>query len=656
MKRIFYVIMAAALLAVSCQEKTVEPELTLNSPAEVTVAQAGDIVTVEFSTNVEWTASLSTKDWATLNSASGTAGVSTIKVTVLKNDSEDARSCDLTISAGTKSVKVKVNQLQKNAIYVETTEYEVSDAAQQLEVKVLSNADYTVEPMVDWIKFVSTKASIESTIVLDIEANKGEAREGSVLVKGAENIELTIKQKEFVPYFNLVGFDDYGYMYAPVTGGTVYFQVQTNVAFEMTTYDDTFTWQHVSVKEETENGFIYTVEIDPNTKGYDARESYVKFVSEEYQVPVLDEAGEPTGETEAFVARAYFLEDGNVQVPWMQDFTWDLYNESHRYSMAVAGDYLLVSTGLGVKAFSKAGGAFVGNLELPDGFVPTGITNDDAGNIVVSFGGDYPLLEDWSLDVENQKPLDVYVVSKENFASLMGGADVSSCFTHLFQYYDGFYGYGLDNIRVTGDATKDACVTMVSAGGSPGGSYAVCWEIKDGVCTSESSYTDYVTLLWTSEIWSSANLVARTIGTTCEGGIYAIGYDGNYNLHYNATMSSANWQEVFVTGSSWAEGYNAMDFIEWNGHKYAAILGMSYFGKCDWGYMPSYLFLLNIDDPAAPVLVSKQECYMNQDEAAGMFVYGSTTDVCLEVEGDNLAAYVFDSGISRYLKVVYPKL
>ena len=656
MKRFFHVIVAAALVAVSCQQKTVEPSLTLNTPEEVTVAQAGDIVTVEFNTNVEWTASLSTKDWATLNSASGTAGLTTIKATVLKNDSEDARTCELTINAKTKSVKVKITQLQKDAIYVETTEYEVSDAAQQLSVKVLSNADYTVESMADWIKFVPTKACTESAVVLDIQANKGEAREGSVLIKGAKTVELTIKQQEFVPYFNLVGFDESGRIQVPVAGGTVEFQVQTNVTFKMTTYDDTFTWQHVTVKEETKDGFIYTVTIDPNNSGYDDRESYVKFVSEEWQIPVVDEEGEPTGETEPFVTRAYFLEKGNIQTPWSQDFTWDLYNESHRYSMATAGDYLLVSTGLGVKVYSKAGGAFVANLPLPEGIVPTGITNDDAGNIVVSVGGDYPLLEDWSLDVDNQKPLEVYVVRKEDFASLIGGGDISSCFIHIIHYYDGFYGYGLDNIRVTGDATKDACVTMVSAGGAPGSSYAVCWEIKNGVCISEDSYTDYVTLNWTTEIWSSAYLVAKTVGITCEGGIYAIGYDGNYNLHYNNTMSSANWQEVFVTGSSWAEGYNAMDFIDWNGHKYAAVLGMSYFGKCDWGYMPSYLFLLNIDDPAAPVLVSKQECYMNQDEAAGMFVYGNTTDICLELEGGNLAAYVFDSGISRYFKVVYPNL
>ena len=440
-------------------------------------------------------------------------------------------------------------------------------------------------------------------------------------------------------------YTDQSYFEPSAKGETINFKVISNVEYTTKCYEDTFTWMHV-----TNDGDNFTVTIDPNN-GYDPRESYIKFTTSALQVPVLDENGEETGETEDLVVRVYFEQEGSLVTSWRQDFTWDLYNESHRYSTALAGDYLAVSTGLGVRLYSKADGSFVQDISSALPFAPTGITNDDAGNIVISVGGDFPLTDTWELDADAQQPLQVFYLPNGS----MDAADAKL----LFTYYDGFYGYGLDNIRATGDVTKDACITMCSAAGSPGGSYAVAWEIKDGVATTADTYTDYVTLSWTSEIWASYNLVAKHIGTTVDSGILCIGYDGNYNLHYNAGMSSANWQEVLVTGSSWAEGYNALDIIDWNGHKYAGFIGMSYFAFADWDYdgtvddyMPSYLWLVNIDDPANPVVVSTSEYYADPSN----FCYGSTTDLCLEVEGNDLAAYVFDSSASCYLKVVYPAL
>lgn len=653
MKKIFAILMAAAVLAVSCQpEEKIDPSITLNTPAEVTVATDGEVVTVEFTTNVAWTASLSNTSWATLSASSGEAGTEKTKVTVLKNDTEDSRTLDLTITAESAKQVVKLTQLQKNALSLVSEETEISCDAQNVTFKVLSNINYTVTSDVDWITVTTTKAAVESEVTLAVELNKGDAREGTVTVKGeGKTAVFTVKQGAFEPVFNIKGTDEDGYLYIPVEGGTVYFQVQSNVEYTYKTYEDgSFPWQHVSF-----DGEIFTVKIDAND-GFDPRTSYIKFTVPDILVDVLDDNEEPTGEQEALVARVYMLQDGNIATSWRKEYTWDLYNESHRYSTAIAGDYLLVSTGLGVRAYSKADGSFLMDISSMLPFAPTGITNDDAGNIIISVGGDFPLNDDWSLNTEAQVPLQVYVLPADKITD-------PTAAKLLITYYDGFYGYGLDNVRCTGNALEDACITMMSAAGSPGSSYAVCWEVKGGsVAAAEDGtnpYTDYVTLGWTSEIWNSANMVCKQLGTTVNSGIFAIGYDGNYNLHYNSTMSIANWQEVLVTGSSWAEGYNAMDMIEWNGHKYLGFIGMSYFAYADWdydgvvdGYMPSYLWLVNIDDPAAPVTVSTMEYYADPDN----FCYGSTTDLCLEVEDGNLAAYVLDSGASCYFKVVYPAL
>ena len=647
MKKYLMIFPALAILATACQEKEVTPELSLTTPSEVTVQTEGEIISVGFTTNVDWTASIDNSNWS-VTPTSGAAGNVNIKVTALPNESDDPAIATLTISAKSLSQKVTFTQLQKDCLSLEKESIEITDLEQNIEVKVLANVSYTVESDVEWLKYVETKGAVSSTAIVAASANTGEAREGHLTFSGAgKKVEFTVKQAAFAPFFNVKGTDEDGYVYAPVSGGTLYVQVQTNLEYTYKTYEDSsFPWQHVTVSDDG----IYTIVIDAND-GFDARTSYIKFTIPYIQDPVLDDNGEPTGETADHVERVYIAQDGNIQNTWSQDFTWDLYNESHRYSMATAGDYLIVSTGIGVQVFSKKDGSFVMNLTSSLPFIPTGITNDDAGNIVFSTGGNYPLSEE-----EEYVPLQVWALPAADIMNISAAKKVIT-------YTNGWYGYGLDNIRVSGDIFKDAVVTMISAAGWAAGSSIVCWEIKDGAAAvneyGENSYTDYVGLPWTSEIWASYNMVAKHIGDNLNSGVLTIGYDGNYNLHYNPSMSGANWQEVFVTGSSWAEGYNALDIIDWNGHKYAAFIGMSYFGKVDWGgtgeysYMPSYLFLMNIDNPSAPELISKLEYTMTPGD---MFVYGATTDICLEVEDGGLAAYVFDSGVSKYMKVVYPNL
>lgn len=644
MKKVFMMIAALAVLATACQKPEVDPELTLTSPSEVTFNTDGGIETVSFTTNVPWTASIDNSNWS-VNPASGNAGTVTVKVTALQNESDDNVSATLTITAKgeTKSTNqtVKFTQLQKDCLSLDKDSAEISDAAQSLEIKVLANVSYTVESDVDWLKYVETKGAVASTAVVAASANTGDAREGHLTFSGAgKKAEFTVKQAAFAPYFNIKGTDN-GYVYAPVNGGTLYVQVQTNLDYSYKTYEDgSFPWQHVSKSDDG----IFTIVIDAN-KGFDPRTSYIKFTIPYIQDPVLDDNGDPTGETEDHVERVYIAQDGNLATPWRQEFTWDLYNENHRYSMAIAGDYLVVSTGIGAKVYNKKDGSFVLDLTSMLPFIPTGVTNDDKGNIVLSTGGNYPLAEG-----DAYIPLEVWAISADKLTDITAAKKVLT-------YTNGWYGYGLDNIRVSGDIFGNACITMISAAGWDGGSSIVCWEVKDGNVAvdenGENPYTDYVGLPWTTAIWASYNMVAKHLGDNVNSGVFTIGYDGNYNLHYNSSMAGANWKEVLVTGSSWAEGYNAIDFIEWNGHKYASFIGMTYFAKPDWGgTMPSYLWLVNIDDPENPVTVSCMEYTISEEN----FIYGATTDVCLEVEGDNLVAYVFDSGCSCYFKVVYPKL
>lgn len=650
MKR-FLLLIGLALAAIACQ-KPVVPELTITSSTDVTVSSAGETISVQFNSNVPWIASLSSGSWATASPTSGEAGTCTVKVSVMANDSSDSRNVELTITARgeeeAKTGKVNITQLQKNSIVAPGEAISVDCNAQTISVALQSNVNYSATSNADWIKVLTTKSMTETKINLEIALNKGGSREGTVTVTGdGASANITVSQAEFVPVFEVTGVDDYGYLYVGVDGGDASFSINTNMDWNITTYDS-FDWAPFS----GENG-SYKFSVKPNN-GFDPRTAYVKFVTSDIQDPVYDDAGEPTGEYTDHVERIYVSQDGRVAEEWSVDFSWDLYDANSSYTAVLAGGAFIVSSGAGVFAYDTASGASLGQLPLT--VTPRGITHDDAGNVVFFTGGDYPFDENWGLDAAAQTPLDVYVLPADKITD-------ASAAKHIIHYANGWYGYGLDNIRVTGDATKDACIDMITAAGWAGGSSIVSWEVKNGEVAldewGQNGYTDYVSLPWTSEIWASRNMVAKHIGNNVNSGVFTIGYDGNYNLHYNPSMSGADWQEVLTTGSSWAEGYNAMDCITWNGHKYLSFIGMTYFGKTDWGagdgnwqYMPSYLWLVNVDDPSAPVTESCLEYYMTVDN----FVYGSTTDVVLAVEGDDLCAYIVDSGVSLIKKVKYPKL
>lgn len=622
---------AAAIFAIACQPKEQPtPSITLSTPAEVTVPVEGDIVTVGFTTNVDWTASLDNKAWS-ITPASGSQGTVALKVTAPQNDSNDPVTATLTIRGDKASATVKFTQLQKDGLIVPTDPIEVDETEQVINIPIKTNVDVKVSTNVDWLTFVETKGLVDKTVSIKVAANDEEEREGIVMISGAkQSFEITVKQAAFEPFFEI---DNYSF---DVTkdGGEFTFNVTSNTEWTAKDYhDSTLPWQKAEITKDGNNAVV-KVTIEANDS-YDARESYVKFTVPAIQDPVIDEeTGEPTGEYQDHVERVYFEQEGTLVLGWRQEFVWDLYAETSDYSAAVAGDYFLVSTGAGVFAYAKADGTYLGKIELP--ITPKEITCDDAGNLVAFVGGEY----DPEACVPGD-PLEVYVLPADKMTD-------PTAVKRIINFIDNFWGYGLGRIRVTGDVTKDACVTVVSGGYTE--NYVLAWEVKDGeVAVDEDGYTpiaDYVGLPFTTDVWSSVQLVAKHLGTTVDSGLFYIGYDSNYNLHYNNSMTGANWQEVLVTGSSWMEGYSSIDYVEWNGHKYIGFIGMSYYPE--WG--PSYVWIANIDEPAAPAVIATTPIY----QAPDLFCYGSTTDLCLEIEGGDLVAYVVESSTACVGKIIYP--
>lgn len=425
-------------------------------------------------------------------------------------------------------------------------------------------------------------------------------------------------------------------------GGKVNVKILTNFVCEVQKYDSFETWAPVTI---TKGDHQLDIEFDVAAySGFDDRSAYVKITAEGVDL----------------VVRFYVEQAGSLQLAWTQNFFWGMFPDGTRESISEVGDYIIINCGKttqstgGALVFNKSDGTYVKTLEIPS---CTGITNDDAGNIIVSTGGNYPLEEG-----QEYIPLQVFAFTKAQAAAIIANGTLPEGTAPIISYYNGFYGYGLDNLRVTGDVTANAVITLCTSGGYAD-FYAVDWNIVNGVSTAaENSYSSCTALPnflpedYSMGIWTSFAIVAKHTGTSDQSPLYYMGYDNNYNLQYLATPTG-EWAEVFVTGGEGNEGYNCMDIIEWNGHKYISFVATAYFAWVDWDgdgtyeHCPGYLYLLNIDDPANPVLESKYEYWCDPEN----WQYGNCVDVHLSLEGENLVAYVADSATSQYMKVVYPK-
>ena len=653
----FFALLSVVLLAAACQ-KTIVPELTVTT-ADQTIAAEGGTVTIDFTTNVAWTASVSGGSWATLSTPSGEAGAGKVKVAILKNESTDAREATVTISAaGTEEVKsatVKITQLQKDAIVAPGEAISVSWDEQDVNIALQANVEYTITPSDRWMTVVKTKGMENFTAVVHVEKNKGEARTGSVAIKGSGvSAEVVINQAAFEPYFEIEGGDGEGNFFAGAKGGIVDFTIKTNMDFEVTTYD-TFDWLSLSDLGDGK----YQFKVDEN-KGYDPRTGYVKFTTPDIQDEVLDDYGEPTGETKDHAERVYLIQEGNLQNGWRTEFFWDLFSYGGHFSTAISGDKLLVCNAYneGLHWFDKANGQYGGLIALP--FVPSAVTNDDAGNVILTSGGNYPLDEEtWALIEEEQVPYDIYYLPK-------GSLDADDLVL-LASFFDEFYGYGLDNMRVAGDVTGNAMMVASSAG--YGESFAVAWQVEGGVIASAPKYTDYVTFYSHDGIWASYHLVNYPLGPTFADGLLGAGYatvDGTiesegtyYGVCYNPGWHENDWEYLGAFGQSWANAITNMDIVEWNGHRIMVAACFSYFAYADWdydgtvdGFMPGFLYVVNIDDPENPVVLSESEYYAS----AGNWQYGDSADVKAVVENGDLVVYLVDAAASHIAQKVFPAL
>lgn len=193
MRKSFFALCAAMLAFAACKQDApvVAPELKLTTESAVTVPMDGDIVTVEFTSSVAWTAALDVeKDVASVNVKSGTKDEGKVKVTVMALKEDNAtRSFTLTLTPdGGEPVKVTFTQ---NGPYVPF--FEVSETSFAFGTEggtqtftISTNVEYEVANNTDFASLSINGETAEVTV----PANERWAAIGGTIVFTVPDIQV----------------------------------------------------------------------------------------------------------------------------------------------------------------------------------------------------------------------------------------------------------------------------------------------------------------------------------------------------------------------------------------------------------------------------------------------------------------------------------
>ena len=634
MKKVFALLLiAGGVLSACTKAPEVATQLEVDA-TELVITDDPGVKQLSIKANGPWQMEISEK-WVVASKLSG-SGDAVVKFGVLPNKDYSSREALITIKAGSQTKTVKLTQAQMDGILLDVDALDINYEAGEYVIPVETNIAITAESDAPWLEVDATKGLVEKGITIRYALNPGrESREGHITISGDGLTQVfPVTQGAFEPLFELddeQGVGPWGTLNAPKEGLEYTFTAVTNMEFEADAPDAD--WIHV-----TKEGNVVTVTIDENPGA--ARSEYIYM-----GCSVGDEDYSDYG------AMITVKQKGQAQAVelWKMDFYWAIFPYSTRVSTAVAGDYfVLYSPGAvtpGYHLMNKADGTEA-SVQAPPVENVTGITNDEAGNVIVTTGGNYPIsTETWALIPEEQIPLKVYVMSQEDFLNGNYGDPIIT-------YNDGFYGYGLDNAQVNGNAKGNGLLTMTS-GAAGGGTSSIAWEIKDGATTSAPT-AHAVSPTAGGDCWDSFHQVSIGAGLDVNSGFYFAGYVGDYNLHFTQKLGTeASWSVVYKTGYTWEGAVNTGDVFTYEGHRYLAILGMDYFAFADWdydgnvdGYRPGKLWVFNIDKPEAPELKINQE-YMPTE---GNWQYGDNTDIEVVEENGMLVAYVVDVATSTYRK------
>lgn len=195
------IVLALSIVATSCEKA---PFLTLSTPKTINFTDQGGTQSITFTANRDWSVS-SSDSWCKVSPSSGNKadGNITVTLTCEQNTTYDPRSATLTLRVEELSETITVTQDTNLGLLVSPTSYDLSNAAQSIEVEVRANVKYAVEidaACKDWITQTGTKALSTEKITFSIAANESyDSREGKITITqtdGSLSETIVVKQSQ----------------------------------------------------------------------------------------------------------------------------------------------------------------------------------------------------------------------------------------------------------------------------------------------------------------------------------------------------------------------------------------------------------------------------------------------------------------------------
>lgn len=168
-----------------------EPTIVL-SKNEFTVSDAGETISIDIKSNVDFDVKMPDVDWITEEPASRAMSSHTLKYIVSPNETYEERSAKLVFCDKNSELKdtLTIIQVQKDALFLSQKTITARRGGETIEIKLLTNVDVEVSiPETDWIKQVESRGLKEASLYFEVAENKNnESR--------SVNIAITNKAKE----------------------------------------------------------------------------------------------------------------------------------------------------------------------------------------------------------------------------------------------------------------------------------------------------------------------------------------------------------------------------------------------------------------------------------------------------------------------------
>ena len=249
-----------------------EPSIVI-SQNECVVSSDGETISVEVSSNVDVEIEMpADADWISENTTRATS-TNTYRFDIQPNEDYDQRTAEIkfTNKENNLSEVVKVTQVQKDALVVAKESYTVDSNGGQLQIEVGHNVDFDIEIANDWItKAENTRAFVTESIVFNIAKNPTtDNREGTIVFKSKDGkLSQTVKVFQAQEDALIISKKD---IVVSDEGGTISFELQTNVEFKVS--DPDVDWLRTVVTRGLTTHTLH-YEYDANSS-YDSREAHI---------------------------------------------------------------------------------------------------------------------------------------------------------------------------------------------------------------------------------------------------------------------------------------------------------------------------------------------------------------------------------------------